>query len=130
EPAQQSDRVLGDRGGRPGLDIGRRAQLQRYALVAHVRGQATQPRRVGCGVDVVHDADTVAEPVRAAPLYRLPDGRQPERLAGVDGEVKVLPLQVLERVQVARGRVPGLGAGDVETDHADVAEPDPRLRAL
>jgi hypothetical protein len=54
-------------------------------------------------------------------LDRLPDRRQPERLAGVDGEVEVLPLQIFERVQVAGGRVARLGARDVEADHSDVA---------
>ena len=62
-------------------------------------------------------------PSRSAPHHwmRLPDRRQPERLARVDGEVEVLPLQVLEGVQVPGGRVAGLGAGDVEADHAAVA---------
>ena len=63
----------------------------------------------------------VAEPVGAAPLERLPDRRQPERLAGVDGEVVVLPLEVLEGVEVAGGREARLGAGDVEADDALVA---------
>ncbi len=61
------------------------------------------------------------QPVGAAPLERLPDGRQAERLAGVDGEVVVLALEVLEGVQVPGGRVTGLGARDVEADHAEVA---------
>ena len=56
----------------------------------------------------------MAEPVGAAPLDGLPDRRQAERLAGVDGEVGVLALEVLERVEVAGGREAGLGAGDVE----------------
>jgi hypothetical protein len=63
----------------------------------------------------------VPEPVRAAALQRLPDGRQAEGLAGVDGEVVVLPLEVVERVQVTGRRVPGLGTGDVEADDAQVA---------
>ena len=73
------------------------------------------------GGDVVDDAHAVPEAVRAAPLDRLPDGRQPERLAGVDGEVEVLAPQVLERVQVPARREAGLGARDVEADHAVVA---------
>jgi hypothetical protein len=60
----------------------------------------------------------VAEPVGAAPLEGLPDRGQPEGLAGVDGEVVVLALQVLERVEVPGGREAGLGAGDVEPDDA------------
>jgi hypothetical protein len=48
----------------------------------------------------------------------------------VDGEVSVLALEVLERVQVPSGRVPRLGAGDVETDHAVVTVLDDELRDL
>ena len=80
--------------------------------------------------DVVDDPHAVAEPVGAAPLDRLPDRRQPERLAGVDREVGVLPLEVLERVEVAGGRVPRLGAGDVEAGDAAVAPGDRELGDL
>ena len=78
-------------------------------------------RAVVGDLDVVDDAHPVAEPVGAAPLEGLPDGGQPERLARVDGEVVVLPLEVLEGVQVAGGRVARLGTGDVEADDAQVA---------
>src|SRR5690606_40373857 len=74
--------------------------------------------------DVVDDPYAVAEAVGAAPLDGLPDGRQAEGLAGVDGEVGVLPLQVFEGVEVAGGRVAGFGAGDVAADDADVAVAD------
>ena len=83
-----------------------------------------------CDRDVVDDPHAVAEPVGAAPLDRLPDRRQPEGLAGVDGEVGVLALEVLERVEVPGGRVAGLGAGDVEAGHAAVAPGDGQLGDL
>jgi len=60
----------------------------------------------------------VTETVGSAPLDRLPDAGEPEGLAGVDGEVGVLAAKVLERVEVAGGREPGLGPGYVETHHA------------
>ena len=62
-------------------------------------------------------------PSRSAPaeLERLPDRRQPERLAGVDRDVEVLPADVLEGVEIAGRRVALLGTGDVEADHALVA---------
>ena len=72
----------------------------------------------------------MAEPVGAAPLDRLPDRRQAERLAGVDGEVGVLALEVLEGVEVPGGRVARLGAGDVEADHPAVAPGDGELGDL
>ena len=49
------------------------------------------------------------------------DARQAERLARVDRDVAGLAAEVLERVEVARGREAGLGAGDVEADDAPVA---------
>ena len=58
------------------------------------------------------------------------DGRQPERLAGVNGEAGVVASHVLERIEMPRRRVSGLGASDVETDHALVSEPDGQLGDL
>ena len=81
-------------------------------------------------VDVVDDAHAVAQPLGAAPLERLPDGRQPERLAGVDGHVEVGAVDELERVEVAAGREARLGPGDVEADHALVAVADRQLGDL
>ena len=107
--------MLGDRRGGPGLDVGGRAHLERDPLVADVRREPAELDApvLGHG-DVVDDPDAVTEPVGAAPLDRLPDRRQAERLAGVDGEVEVLALEVLERVEVPGGRVARLRAGDVE----------------
>ena len=92
-------------------------------------------RRPSCSAalrafDVVDDAHTVTEALGAAPLHRLPDARQPERLAGVDRGVEVLAHHVLEGVEVARRRVAGLGAGDVEADDAGVAEAHRQLGDL
>ena len=72
---------------------------------ADSRPSSTRPSSPLDG-DVVDDAHAVAEPVGTAPLDGLPDRRQPERLSRVDGEVGVLALEVLERVEVTRGRKP------------------------
>jgi hypothetical protein len=45
----------------------------------------------------------VARAARRRELERLPDRRQPERLAGVDRDVEVLAPDVLERVEVRVG---------------------------
>src|SRR6476646_5723772 len=66
----------------------------------------------------------------AAPLDRLPDRGQPERLPGVDREVGVLALEVLEGVEVAGGRVARLRTRDVEAGHAAVAPGDGELGDL
>ena len=82
---------------------------------------------VGADGDVVDDSHAVTEPIGAAERDGLVDGRQPERLAGVNGEAGVVASHVLERVEMPRRRVSGLRTGDVETDHALVAEPDGQL---
>ena len=80
--------------------------------------------------DVVDDPDAVAEPLRARELERLPDRRQPERLAGVDRDVEVLAPDLVERIEVAGRRVALLGPGDVEPDDAGVAPADRALGDL
>src|SRR5580692_5775724 len=129
--AQDPDRVLGDRPRGAGLHVGGRAHLQRDPAVPDVGGQPAEPDGpLRADLDVVHDADAVAEALGAAPLHRLPDRRQPERLARVDRDVEVLPLQVLERVQVPARRPARLGARDVEADHALIAVADGQLGDL
>ncbi len=76
----------------------------------------------GVSGDVVDDPHAVAEALGSAPLHGLPDARQTERLSGVDGGVEVLAHHVLEGVEVTGRREAGLGAGDVEADHAGVAK--------
>src|SRR5665811_852142 len=111
-----------DRRGRSRLDVRRRAHLQWDPFVSNVRRQQAQLRGAVVGHrDVVDDPHPVPEPIRATPLERLPDRRQPERLAGMDGEVRVLPLEVLEGIKVPGGREPGLRARDVETDDPPVS---------
>ncbi len=130
QATEHADRMVGDRRAHAGVDVRRGAQLQRDAPVAHVRREEAEPLVTGRAGDVVHQAHTVAEPLRAAELHGLPDARQPERFAGVDRGVEVLPAHVLERVQVAGGRVAGLGPGDVESDHAGIAPTDRQLGDL
>src|SRR5690349_9061227 len=113
--------MIGDGRAHAGADVGRRAQLERDAPVAHVGGEAAEVLMAGWSAEVVDDADAVAQPFGTAPLQRLPDRRQAERLAGVDRGVEVLALHVLEGVEVSRRWVAGFGAGDVEADDARVA---------
>ena len=126
-----ADRVLRDRVGGAGLDVRRRAHLERDPLVPDVRRQPAQRRGpVAVDLHVVDDPHAVPEPVGAAPLDGLPDRRHPERLAGVDREVGVLALEVLERVEVPGGRVARLRARDVEADDPLVAVGDGQLGDL
>ena len=108
-----------------------RAHLERYPRIAHeVREPAELDVAVAVDDDVVDDAHAVPETVGAAELQRLPDRRQPERLARVDRDVEVLAHHVLERVEVPGGRIAGLGARDVEAAHAFVAPAHRELRDL
>ena len=64
------------------------------------------------------------ETLGARELERLPDRRQPERLAGVDRDVEVRPADRLEGVEITGRRISLLGAGDIEPDDAGVAPAD------
>jgi hypothetical protein len=70
------------------------------------------------------------EPLRAAELDGLPDRRQAERLPRVDRDVEVLPLHVLEGVQMTARRPARLRARDVEAHHAQVPVADGQLGDL
>ena len=78
-------------------------------------------------VNVIHNSHPVAEPFGSTELDGLPDGGWSEGLPGMDGEVEVLPLEVLEGLQMESRRVTGLPAGDVEPDYTSVPEPDGHL---
>ena len=123
--------MLGERAHRAGVDVGGRTHLERHAPVAHVGSEpAKGDRAVGGDRDVVDDAHAVAEPLCVAPLQRLPDGGEPERLPGVQRGVEVLALDELEGVEVPRRRVAGLRAGHVEAAHARIAEGNGQLGDL
>ncbi len=116
---------------RAGLHVRARTHLERNPLVPQQRSQPAELRgAVGTDRDVVDDPHAVAEPVGAAERDGLVDGRQTERLTGVNREAGVVASHVLERVEMPRRRVPGLGTGDVEADDALVAEPDRQLGDL
>jgi hypothetical protein len=74
-------------------------------------------------IDVVDDPHPMADPVGPQVVEGLGDRRQPERLAGMDGDPRAASPRHLERLQVIGGREPGLRTGDVESHH-----PGPRQR--
>ena len=69
----------------------------------------------------------MAQALGAAELERLPDGWQPERLAGMDRDVEVLATDVIEGVEMTGRPIAGLRPGDVEADDARVAPADGTL---
>src|SRR2546428_444374 len=96
-----TDRMLVERRDRAGVDVARRAELERDALVADIRGERSQLHD-GLIDDrhVLDEANPVPDAVRAAVLERLPDRGRTERLAGVDRDREVLAPAELERLEV------------------------------
>src|SRR6516162_10915771 len=122
--SEQPQRVPLDRYRGAGLHVRGRAHFERDTAVADIAGEAAQlDGAVGGDLDVLGEPNAVAEPLGAAILHRFPDRWQAEPLSRVDRDVEVLPVDVLEGVQVAAGRPARLGACDVEPDHAVVAVP-------
>src|SRR5207245_6781928 len=104
---------------------------ERDPAVENERGAAAEyGLPVGIEGDVVDDPDPVAEALGTAELDGLPDGWQPEGLAGVDRDVEVLVADLVERLEVAGRRKALLRAGDIEADGTDVAPADRRLGDL
>ena len=122
EPGQQADGVVGDRGHRSHVDVRGRAQLQ-GAPAGRARRPPGGPRAwppspsAAMSTSGGPRAPGARRRTRAAPRRR----REPEGLAGVDRDVEVVAHHAREGVQVARGRVARLGAGDVEAADALVA---------
>src|SRR5699024_4085171 len=63
----------------------------------------------------------MTETFGSAPLYRLPDRGHTERLAGVDGEMRVLATQIFESLQVQNRREAVFGTCDIESDDTAIA---------
>src|SRR5258705_10955195 len=111
--------MLGDAVTSAGLPIAARPHFERTPLVPQQRCEPAQAKgSTGILVDVVDDPHAVAEPIGAAECDGLMDGRQPEPLAGVNGEAGVVASHVLERIEMPRRRGPAPGPGAVENDPA------------
>ena len=80
--------------------------------------------------DVFDQPRRVTDAVRAAPLDGLPDAFLAERFAGMNRDVEVLALDVVERVDVFLRRETAFLAGQVESDDAALAEVHGELRHL
>ena len=127
-PVVDPEGVLLDVRGRAGVDVAAQANLERNAFVENVLGQISHlddlGRIVAVEPDVLDQPRGVADAVGAAPLDRLPDAFLAERLAGVNRDVEILPLNVVERIDVLFGREPALFAGQIESDDTALAKID------
>jgi len=124
QAAQHADGVLGNRLAHARVHVGSGAELERHSSVAHELGETPEHLVTRHAADVVDDANAVPQSFGAAELQRLPNRRQSECLASVNGGVEVGALDELERIEMSGRWVARFGAGDVEADHAFVAELD------
>src|SRR5437867_6495401 len=126
-----TDRMLLERRDRAGVDVARRAELERDALVADVRREWSQLH--DSLVDdrhVLDQANAVPDAVCAAVLQSLPDRWRTEGLASVNGDREVLAPTELERLEVSLRRMARFLTGDVEADDALLAVGDRELGHL
>src|SRR5258708_13921049 len=101
------------------MDVADEANLQRNALVENVLGEIAQLHSPAVHVrDVVDQARSVPDPMRPAVLNRLPDRFLAIAFAGVNRNIEILPLNVMERVNVLFRRLPAFFPGKIEADNA------------
>src|SRR5690606_34214092 len=122
---ERAERMLGERTRRSRLDVRGRAQLERDPPVPHIGGEPAEPDLTVRGdLHVVGDPHTVSEPFRTAVLNGLPNRRQAESLARVNGEMAIFGTHVLECVEISRGRVASLRSRNIETGDPGIAMPN------
>src|SRR5436190_23238658 len=80
--------------------------------------------------DVLDQPRRVTDTVRAAPLDGLPDTLLAEGLPGMHGNVEILALDVMERIDVLLRREPTFLACQVKSDDATLAKIHGQLRHL
>ncbi len=96
-----------------GLHVAKKADFERDSLVENVLGQVAQFHHFAVfrNSDVVNQACAMADAMRATILDGLPDRFFAKTLAGMNGNVEILALDVMEGVDVFFGRVATLFAG-------------------
>ena len=72
----------------------------------------------------------MTDAVRPAILDGLPDGFLPVALTGVDGNIEILALDVMERVHMFLGRITALFTRQIKSHHSAVAEIHGEFRHL
>ena len=81
-------------------------------------------RIVSIEPDVFDEPCGVTDAMGTTPLDGLPDALLAERFTGVDRDVEILPLDVVERVDVFLRRKPALLASEIEADDTALAKID------
>ena len=90
-----------------GMYVAEQANFQRNSFVEDVVREAAQLHCLAIGdSDVINQAGTVADAVGTAVLNGLPDRFFSKALACVNGDIEILALNVVERVDMLFGRKP------------------------
>ena len=80
--------------------------------------------------DILNQAGRVPDSVRAAPLDRLPDALLAEGLAGMDRDIEVFTLDIVECIDMLLRRVSSFFARQIESHHTALPEVNGQLRHL
>ncbi len=115
----QPEGVFFDPLDRPGVDVAGETDLEGEAFVEHVLGEIPHPDDLlpvaFVQTDVLDQVCCMADPVRPAPLDRLPDALLAKGLTGMHRDIEVFPLNVVEGIDVFFRRIPPLFACKIES---------------
>src|SRR5258708_10848822 len=105
------------------MDVADEANLQRNALVENVLRQIAQLHDPAVhDRDVVDQARSVPDSMRPTILNRLPDRFLAIAFAGMNRNIKILPLNVVKSINVLFGRFTAFFSGKIEADHATLTK--------
>src|SRR5260370_12325911 len=115
--------MLGKAAGGSRVNIADQANLQGNPLVENVLREVTQfhglTLRDG---NVIDQSGPVSDAVRSAVLNGLPNRFLPEPFASMNGDVEILPLNVVKGFHVLFGRKPALLTSQIESHNAALAK--------
>src|ERR1700680_2183012 len=113
----------------PGVDIADETDFQWDSLVQDVLREVAQFNRLPVGHgDVINEPGSVPDAVRAAILDALPDGFFSQAFAGMNGDVEILALNIVEGLDVLLGRISTLLACQIKSNNAPLAEAEYQFR--
>ncbi len=116
-----------DRRGGAGVHVGRRTHFEGDTTVANVVRETTEAVVAVLLVNVVGNAYPVTQALGVAELHGLPDRRETEVFARVNGEMKVFALDEVKCAQVLGRWKTILGSGNVKAADAFVAKVNGQL---
>src|ERR1700722_1786472 len=106
------------------LNVAEQANFERNSFIQNVLREVAQLHyfavfRYG---DVFDEARSVADAMRSAVLNGLPDRFFPKAFAGVNGDVEILALNIMKRVDMFFGWESAFFASEIESHNSAIAE--------